>query len=756
MTENKEDIIELKEEQEEISVKITEYNRKGKIVHDFEELEEENNKLIEEIKNKEKEMEEIFKLVKEGNALYIEILPLILADFLQENQYHAIIEIESELSKDLYKLFDKQLLVFINEYDEIKNSDKEVRIKTKELKTAVSEYNKIKENQKLFKKILKEKRSKEENVDYIENMIEKLTTKEVYLEHKIKILNQNQNLSLLEKIKDTNQDINNKQQLQTYSQSNLLFKKFSRNENRLISDSLNASYFTKNENLTNKNIMIRNEEKYDTNIFNINANNRLIRDYNDKKDYTNSYNHSKSVKSLSFLTNKNINININSTNISNISGKSIIFRNDNSDKINKALEEIFYFYSKKHNIIGYNKLFENIEEKKKHLDLNEFSKFCKDFNIPISNQKLVEIFKKNSSNLHLMKFEEFKNTIQALSQAAFESNKKLMKENLLLKEIKLKKIEQREDQEIEEEKIQRIFKEEFNEKNNLSQSNNIIDEEKKQKFFIYQKNKLKNEISKLKDNYKSSLNKSFKENFQSFCEFLKLTSSNKKYRENMKGYKMPNLIKTNKVLDINSFKENQKNLFRSNKKKIIYINKHRILNINNKNFSSLSTDRKYKGRQIFITSSNNKNNNTADNDLKNRIWWSKLKNYNIKELNMSDKDKGIFSDLDKFEDVTLYNIIKNKNKNKSISLKKVKLNRNKSDIDIKAKNKNKIILPPILNNKKDTLDNKIKKRIKDNSFLKKNDKKFVRLNNYSSMFLKYNKNLRNKSSVNISNKDNNI
>jgi hypothetical protein len=376
----------------------------------------------------------------------------------------------------------------------------------------------------------------------------------------------------------------------------------------------------------------------------------------------------------------------------------------------------------------------------------------------------VEIFKKNSSNLHLMKLEEFKSTVQALSQAVFESNKKLMKENLLLKKNKLKKIEQREDQEIEEEKMQRLFKEEFNEKNiennidiknsNLSQSNNIFDEEKKQKFFIYQKNKLRNEISKLKNNYNSSIKKTFKENFQNFCDFLKLTSSNKKYRENMKGYKIPNLIKTSKVLDINTFKENQKNLFRTNIKKNIYLNKHRILNIIKKNYSSLSTDRKYKGRQIFITSNNSKNNNTVDDDLKNRIWWSKLKNYNIKELNMSDKDKDIFSDLDKFDDVTLY--INIKNKNKKISLKKVKLNKNKSDIDINAKNKNKIILPPILNNKKDKLYNKINKRVKDKSLIQNNDKKFVSLNNYSSMFLKYNKNLKSKSSENIANKEDNI
>jgi len=746
-------------EEKEISVKILEYNRKGKVVHYFEEMEEENKKLIEEIKNKEKEIEEILKLVKEGNALFIEILPLILADFLQENQHHAIIEIESELSKDLYNKFDKQLLAFINEYDEIKNTDKEKIIKSKELKAIVNEFNKIKENQNLFIKILKEKMSKEENVIYIENMIEKLNAKEIYIRDKIKKINQNQNLSLLEKIKETNQDINNKWQLQSHSQIDSLFTRFNKNESKFLSNSLNVSNFTKNEDLTNNKIIIRKENQYDTNIFNINVNNKLIKDYKDKNNYTKSYNYSMSLKSLSCLPNKNVNI-INS-NISNISGQNVFFKSENNVKINKALEEIFYFYSKKHNIIGHNKLFENIEEKKKHLDLIEFSKFCKDFNIPISNQKLVEIFKKNSSNINLMKLEEFKNTVQSLSQAVFESNIKLIKENLFLKKSKLKKIEQRENQEIEEEKIQRIFKQEFNGKNieknidnknnNLFQSNNTINEKKKQKFFICQKNKLKNEIAILKNNYKSSINKSFKENFQSFCEILKLTSSNKEYRENMKGYKIPNLIlnniinKSNKLLDINSFKDNQKNLLRLNKKKNIILNKHRI---DNKDFILSSEDRKYKGRKILIAINNNKSNNSVDDDLKNRIWWSKLKNYNIKELNMNDKDKDIFSNLDIIEDTTLNNI-----NNNNISLQKIDLIRNKSDIDINTINKNKTILPPILNNKKETLDNKIKK---GKIFPKKNDKKFVRLNNYTSMFLQYNQKLRNKSSVNISNKENNI
>ena len=101
--------------EEEIQIKIVEYNRKGKIIKNSTQLLESNKILINEIKNYQ-------NLEKDQTYLYIETLPLILADFLQENKNYAIIEIENEISKDLYMLFDKNLINVINEYEELKKS----------------------------------------------------------------------------------------------------------------------------------------------------------------------------------------------------------------------------------------------------------------------------------------------------------------------------------------------------------------------------------------------------------------------------------------------------------------------------------------------------------------------------------------------------------------------------------------------------------------------------------------------------------
>jgi hypothetical protein len=180
--------------------------------------------------------------------------------------------------------------------------------------------------------------------------------------------------------------------------------------------------------------------------------------------------------------------------------------------------------------------------------------------------------------------------------------------------------------------------------------------------------------------------------------------------------------------------------------------------INNLNITDIQLNQKYANEHEELIHFYDKIINKIDlfTELIKNENFEKILNYFeiiFKDCNNDYFDNTDLKDLDKFDDVTLYNNIKNKNKN--ISLKKVKLNKNKSDIDLNAKNKNKIILPPILNNKKDKLYNKINKRVKDKYLMKNNNKNFVSLNNYSSMFLKYNKNLRNKSSINISNKEGN-
>ena len=807
---NEEEIDDKEEIDYEISRKIIEYNRKGKIISDYEELEENNLKIIIERKNKEKErlLKISIKEINDKNLLYIETLPLILADFLQENQNYAIIEIKSDLSKDLYALFDEQLLKFINEYDEIKisKSNNNKKVQNTELDNIINEYNNIKGNIKIFKNILKNKKSKNENVVHIKNMIERLTVKEVYLEHKIKIINQEKPLSLLEKIKD----INKSQKIQ----SNLEFINFNKNElytkNINITNSLNMSNNSQKITLANENENLINNINNNININNnyFEKKSILIKNFLNKKEKIKSINYSMAMKSLEILKNKRNSIQ------SIISDQNNIINNDIKQKINIALEEIFNFYSKKHNIIGHS-LFSNIEEKKKHLDLYEFSMFCHEFNIPISGQKLVEIFKKNTKNINLMTIEEFKNIMGILSNEAFEYKKKSLKEKILIQKSKLKKIENNERQDIEEEKIQRIFGEEFHGRNknifNFKSNNNSIisinnssliqnDEEKRQKYYLEKKNKIKNEILQIKTEYNNTLKKSFKEYFVDFCEFLKLTSVDKKYRIKMKGYKIPpivlNNIKENKIFNIddlnknndtqnlNKNNDNQNFIFSNNKKKKnILLDKDKLYNISGQKYSS-STERKFKRKKMLNL---NKKMNTNDDDLKNKIWWSKLKNYDINELKMSAKDKMFFSDLDNNYEINSYSDRRNKSRNKkdkindlntkgikNNKMKKVKLINNKSDADIFSKKinfkiKKNLVLPPILKNSKILGDKSIKGNYKiiknissDNkdanknsliiSLNKKNNNIFQTTNNYSSIFLRRNKILRNNSCTNITKK----
>ena len=334
-----------KENQKEeiISIKIMEYNRKGKIVNDRGQLEEMNKKLIDELKIKQN--------YNNNNLLYIETIPLILADFLQANKSYAIIEIENELGKELYFAFDKKLINFINEYDELmKSENSNITIKNYQLKIIIKEYMKIKAILKLFNDILNKKKQMNEKAEYIEKLIEKFIMKEGYLEHKFKILQEKKSLLLLDKINNINNE---------YYKTN----------SKIINISRNMEYLQKLK-------IFNSMNNYNLSKLTLN-NNEQISNSNDIK-----------------LINNNIKINyLNKIDINK--KKSMIsdeMNNNRNEKINNSLKDIFDFYSKKHNIIGHS-LFSRIEEKKNHMDLDEFSKFCNDFNIAIK-QKIVIIFKK--------------------------------------------------------------------------------------------------------------------------------------------------------------------------------------------------------------------------------------------------------------------------------------------------------------------------------------------------------------------------
>ena len=167
---NENNISKFKNKDEEITIKIVEYNKKGKIIKTYQ------DSIIQDSKyNNNSSINE---------PLYVWTIPLIIADFLQEYKKYAIIEFEDELFTELNILFDKDLLTKIDNYEKFKILSRNE--KNVDLHNALKEYSKINANIKIYQEVINEKKLNNENVDYLNNMIEKLFSKQILLGNKIK------------------------------------------------------------------------------------------------------------------------------------------------------------------------------------------------------------------------------------------------------------------------------------------------------------------------------------------------------------------------------------------------------------------------------------------------------------------------------------------------------------------------------------------------------------------------------------------
>jgi hypothetical protein len=116
--------------------------------------------------------------------LLIEALPLIIADFISENQNIVLVDFNEDLRDELRTLFDNEILQRLGE--EIKhdiNLEKEAK-----LKDLLFERLNLDNNIKTYENILVEKGSKRENTIFIENMLHKLREQKNLLSKKIKNL----------------------------------------------------------------------------------------------------------------------------------------------------------------------------------------------------------------------------------------------------------------------------------------------------------------------------------------------------------------------------------------------------------------------------------------------------------------------------------------------------------------------------------------------------------------------------------------
>ena len=665
--------------------------------------------------------------------IFIESLPLILADFLQSHINNAIVESEDELGKELKILFDNEIIKRLNEFKNLlgnKSSllddiNDKVYINQeekdqKELDSAIEEYKKVKENIEIYRNILKNKKKSGENTDYIEKMIEKLLAKEIWLEHRIKLLMDKKN----------NNDINLEINYNTYRNNN-----------------------TKSSDLSN--VIGNTSRKIEINDNGFNQNKKINGDINTQniKHLTESYSNT---QNLGTSNDKSISLISSNTNLTSMKSSPLIIN---------ALKEIFLYYSHLHLNVKKNRLFSNLEEKKLHLDLNEFSKFCADFNIPISRQKLVEIFKKSVSNLHYMNFKEFNNAIVSLANATHESKKKNLTEKINHKKFELNSIILKEKQLKEEKKLKRLLYNNSNSDLTLDNGRKKESKSRSPSGYAYkinlklEKKNIFNDISNNKINYNKELKKSYQEIINDFYEFLGLNNP-QEYRSKMRHYNI-SPIKNNENLDTkrarnNSISSGEKSINRSKsfihedlekinikkeeklKKELmakekmknkLYKEKLKLFNINNQRLK-ITVDRKSKKKtylelmkeqqeeksEILSMHNYQKNrlihkmkeieekkikdkererklkkenlkyifNNISKEDSKeqlqlneiseikkekeddfirrndkNQIWWSKLENYNLEDLGLNEEEKDLFIKSELISDEN----IENKNNN---------------------------------------------------------------------------------------------
>ena len=208
--ENSEEKIIVNKEEEEVINPINQYNKYGKIVKNFTQILNENisNKYIEYIINNENDINNKIEnenlnssrnhKSKNNNTIYIEIFPFILGDFLQKYTIYGIIETNNDLTHELNILFDNEILEKINLYEkhekERKYREKLNSSYGKELVKYLNEKERIKENIRIYEKILIEKKENNQYLKSIQEMLEKLLAQKIWVEQKIELLKEEDNI----------------------------------------------------------------------------------------------------------------------------------------------------------------------------------------------------------------------------------------------------------------------------------------------------------------------------------------------------------------------------------------------------------------------------------------------------------------------------------------------------------------------------------------------------------------------------------
>ena len=684
--------------------KVTEKNEENE-----EEEESENEEKEENEENKKNEEEKKNKLINKNkikknsfyseidnkktikyskNFLYIEALPLIIADFISnQNKTYAIIDHGDELRNDLRTLFDNEILGRLGE----KISYEINRNKMEQLKDLLINKAKVEKNISCYEDLLYQMRTHNQNVSFILITINKLKDTLNWIEKKINVIQDDTN---------TFNDYEN----------NLQIKKL----NEEIKQQKNAYNKKENKKQTKKHIIktIKNENKddnminenYNNNINNIsfkNNENEILLNNESKKDNENNSRRLSEISDLSILKLENkiegmdtarlidshlinkdnevfrakINKNSENTNNKNLNffnykynnNKKVILpkiksKNDLSkeEKRELSIKEIFNFYSHQHSNAGHKATFDSIREKFEHLNISEFSKFCSEFKILIPKEKLVEIFKKSSALKKEMSFQEFKLALSKISIA------------------------------INEDKINQLKRRIKHFKNTLDYNNKNITIEN------LKKEQVDELIKKCQEDIKLFNKKTNEELLEEFYEYLQIDDE-EKYHQKMKGFVLP--LFQGGILHTMGVEPTTKNVpVKINIGRQIYIKemiekrKEQKKSIEKNVMRVNGLDREYQKKKIDKNNDNINLNNNIFSNKSSLGYYKKTKLEPIKQTGSNYSDTQITNKTKKKIIDDILNINKNNislyYENNSNDNSKIKNRYEKNNLKLKGKNNN--------------------------------------------------------------------
>ena len=440
------------------SQKIVKINKRGKIIRTFEEMIE-NNKEFEVGQDIVAKLnEDDMSILNNKKLLYSDVIPLIIADFLQEylknNEHIAIVSTSNvsddpenyKLNQNIKSLFDNDIIQF---YNSLNKYDPNQENKEK-LKNLLFELMNIENQIKIYQNLILEKTAKGANVKHLMNMEKKLNEQKSILQKKINQFktmtkNSKQNGGDITVINSTNSIFGNNTSVDkikllkknnSNSKSNKSLKT-AKNKNKIRNSSSNISVNLKkvittnnyNSNSQNLNIKLNNNDIYGSNSNNSNLINANLDGNSDNNLYKNN---DSNIKFNYYYNNDNFYY---QHGIKDPETKEELRKN--------SLLDIFYFYTKQHSFLGQTPTFQEILKSEEHLDLAEFGKFCVEFKILVKPHKIAEIFKKTANNSKELNYALFIKTLQKLSVCANDEKKQYLMERIKIYNMKLKEIKEK-------------------------------------------------------------------------------------------------------------------------------------------------------------------------------------------------------------------------------------------------------------------------------------------------------------------------